>query len=63
VDHCDTCRRIKPIRHAPFGLLKPLDLPHTPWDAITMDFITALLASNGNDVLWVIIDRLTKMGQ
>jgi len=22
VDHCDTCHRIKPIRHAPFGLLK-----------------------------------------
>jgi len=28
VDHCDTCHRIKPIRHAPFGLLKPLELPH-----------------------------------
>jgi len=27
-----------------------------------MDFITALLTSNGNDALWVIIDRLTKMG-
>ena len=62
MDHRDTCRRIKPIRHAPFRLLKPLDLPHRPWDAITMDFITALPASNGNDPLWVIIDRLTKMG-
>jgi len=30
VDHCDTCHRIKPIRHAPFGLLKPLELPHRP---------------------------------
>jgi len=27
-----------------------------------MDFITALPPSNGKDVLWVIIDRLTKMG-
>jgi len=27
-----------------------------------MDFITALLISNGKDALWVIIDRLTKMG-
>jgi len=27
-----------------------------------MDFITALLMSNGKDALWVIIDRLTKMG-
>jgi len=27
-----------------------------------MDFITALPISNGKDKLWVIIDRLTKMG-
>jgi len=27
-----------------------------------MDFITALPTSNRKDVLWVIIDRLTKMG-
>jgi len=27
VDHCDTCHQIKPIRHAPFGLLKLLELP------------------------------------
>jgi len=27
-----------------------------------MNFITALPTSNGKDALWVIIDRLTKMG-
>jgi len=62
VDHCDTCHCIKPIRHTTFGLLKPLELPHRPWDTISMDFITTLLTSNGKDALWVIIDRLTKMG-
>ena len=62
VDHCDTCHQIKPIRHAPFGLIKPFELPHRPWDTISMDFITALPPSNGKDALWVIIDRLTKMG-
>ena len=56
VDHCDTCHRIKPIRHTPFGLLKPLELPHRPWETISMDFIIVLLASNGKDALWVIID-------
>jgi len=30
VDHCDTCHRIKPIRHGPFGLLKRLELPYQP---------------------------------
>jgi len=46
----------------PFGLLKPLELPHRPWDTISTDFITALPTSNGKHTLWVIIDRLTKMG-
>jgi len=45
-----------------FGLLKPLELPHRPWDTISMDFITALSTSNGKDALWVIIDCLTKLG-
>jgi len=43
-------------------LLKPLELPHWTWDSISTDFITALPMSNGKDALWVIIDRLTKMG-
>jgi len=62
VDHCDTCHHIKPIRHVPFGLLKPLELPHRPWDTISTDFIAVLPMSNGKDVLWVIIDRLTTIG-
>jgi hypothetical protein len=28
IDHCDTCHRIKPIRHVLFGLLRPLELAH-----------------------------------
>jgi len=51
-----------PIQHTPFGLLKPLELPHQPWDTISMDFITVLPTSNRKDALWVIIDRLMKMG-
>jgi hypothetical protein len=61
VDHCDTCKRIKPIRHAPFGLLKPLTPPHRPWDSISMDFITGLPTAEGCNALWVVVDRLTKM--
>jgi hypothetical protein len=61
IDNCDMCKRIKPIRHAPFGLLKPLQLPTRPWDSISMDFITGLPEAEGSNTLWVIIDRLTKM--
>jgi hypothetical protein len=61
VDHCDTCKRIKPIRHAPFGLLKPLGPPHRPWDSISMDFIIELPTTEGCNALRVVVDRLTKM--
>jgi hypothetical protein len=61
VDHCDTCRRIKPVKHAPFGLLRPLQLPEWLWDSISMDFITGLPPVEGYNALWVIVDRFTKM--
>jgi hypothetical protein len=61
VDHCDTCKRIKPVRHAPFGLLRPLQLPERLWDSISMDFITGLPPVEGCNALWVIVDRFTKM--
>jgi hypothetical protein len=61
VDHCDTCKRIKPVKHAPFGLLKPLEPPIRPWDSISMDFITGLPQSENHNTLWVIVDWLTKM--
>jgi len=28
IDHCNNCHHIKPIRHTPFGFLKPLELLH-----------------------------------
>jgi len=31
VRNCDTCARIKPARHAPYGLLKPLQVPFRKW--------------------------------
>jgi hypothetical protein len=61
VDNCDTCKRIKPIWHALFGLLKHLQLPTRPWDSISMDFITSLPEVDNCNALWVIIDRLTKI--
>jgi len=29
--HCDTCARIKPARHAPYGLPKPLQVLFHKW--------------------------------
>jgi hypothetical protein len=54
-------KRIKPIHHTPFRLLKPLQLPTRPWDSISIDFITGSPEAEGSNALWVIVDRLTKM--
>ena len=51
IKNCDTCQRIKSNNHAPYGLLKPLEAPSRPWKSITMDFITQLLESGGNDAI------------
>ena len=42
LNNCDTCARIKPSRHALYGLLKPLQVPVVRWSSVSMDFITGL---------------------
>ena len=61
--NCDTCARIKPVHHAPFGLLKPMQVRVTHWSSVSMDFITGLPKSvpQQHDAILVIVDRLTKM--
>ena len=59
--NCDTCQRSKAVRHAPYGLLQPKEVPDQPWRAIAMDFITDLPESDGYDMIHIVIDRLTKM--
>ena len=61
IKNCDTCQRSKAVRHAPYGLLQPNEVPDQPWRSIAMDFITDLPNSNGYDTILVVIDRLTKM--
>ncbi len=61
IQSCPTCQQDKAKRHKQYGLLSPLELPHAPWQSISMDFITGLPVSRGCDELWVIVDRFTKM--
>ena len=43
-------------------MLKPLDVPEWKWESISMDFIVGLSRLHkGNDSIWVIVDRLTKI--
>nr|GEZ16391.1 reverse transcriptase domain-containing protein [Tanacetum cinerariifolium] len=43
------------------GLLVQPEIPMWNWERITMEFVSKLpKTSNGHDIIWVIVDRLTK---
>ena len=61
VQQCVTCAQVKAEHQKPFGKLQQLEIPEWKWDHVTMDFVTKLPRTrNGNDMIWVIVDRLTK---
>ena len=61
VSHCLTCQQIKAERQLPRGLLQPLPIPEWKWERISMDFVVGLPKSlQGYDLVWVIVDRVTK---
>nr|GFB38758.1 putative reverse transcriptase domain-containing protein [Tanacetum cinerariifolium] len=61
VSKCLTCARVKAECQKPFGLLVQPVIPVWKWENITIDFVTMLpKTSSGQDVVWVIVDRLTK---
>ncbi|GKE37261.1 putative reverse transcriptase domain-containing protein, partial [Tanacetum coccineum] len=61
VNKCLTCAKVKAEHQRPSGLLVQPDIPEWKWEKITMDFITKLpKTAAGYDLIWVIVDRLTK---
>ncbi|GAU27517.1 hypothetical protein TSUD_147110 [Trifolium subterraneum] len=60
VRNCDVCQRCKPDLSASPGLLQPLPIPKLVWDAISMDFIEGLPTSSKKQVIFVVVDRLSK---
>jgi len=61
IRNCDTCARIKLVRHAPYGLLKPLQVLFRKWSSVSLDLVTGLPKSTDYDALLVVVDRLSKM--
>ena len=53
-------RNCKCDTFAPFGLLQPLPIPTEVWLNISMDFTKGLSKSQGKEVLWVVVDQLSK---
>ncbi|GKA06386.1 putative reverse transcriptase domain-containing protein [Tanacetum coccineum] len=61
VSKCMTCARVKAEYQKPSGLLVQPKIPEWKWENITLDFVTKLpKASSGQDMIWVIVYRLTK---
>lgn len=42
------------------GFLDPLHIPDMVWTQVSMDFIEGLPKSNGKEVIFVVVDRLSK---
>ena len=62
VQTCATCQRDKARTHAATVPLLPLEVPGTPWQSVSMDFITALPKTKaGKTAILVFVCRLTKM--
>ncbi|MCI08737.1 retrotransposon protein, partial [Trifolium medium] len=58
---CLVCQKSKIEHQKPSGLLQPLFVPEWKWDSIAMDFVGGLpKTAKGNEMIWVIVDRLTK---
>jgi hypothetical protein len=61
VPECDTCQKVKVDYMKPGSLLQPLSILDWEWDDISMDFIMGLpLTAYKYNLIWVILDRLTK---
>ncbi|GJT35416.1 putative nucleotidyltransferase, ribonuclease H [Tanacetum coccineum] len=64
VSKCMTCAKVKAEYQKPSGLLVQPKIPEWKGENITMDFVTKLpKTTSGQDMIWVIVDRLTKSAQ
>ena len=58
---CDNCQTNEAFCHKRHSTFHSSELSHSPWDCISMDFITYLLVSEDCSTIWVIVDHYTKI--
>jgi hypothetical protein len=61
IKSCTACAIAKPAIKKQ-GLYTPLPIPEKPWESISMDYMSGLLSTKqGNDYVFVVVDRFSKM--
>jgi transposase InsO family protein len=60
---CITCSAKNHSNQRPAGLLRPIAIPHRPWECIHIDFVGPLpMTKNYHNMILTVIDRWTKRG-
>lgn len=58
---CSVCAQNKTSNRPPGGLLRPLPVTLRRWSDISLDFVTGLSTSEGNTVVFTVVNRFSKM--
>jgi hypothetical protein len=59
---CHSCQQAKPRAEKPAGQLQSVEIPHRPWEHVSVDWVSGLpVTPAGHDAITVWCDILTKM--